>query len=192
MKRSDATLAIAGTRLRLEASGAAAAAGLCALVAYLQRFDDRYEHLAGALLFIAACAGASALALHSRRHRELALCEAAAPLYGRELARARALVPCAIATLGAACYWSVSALYAPPAPGDVAITLVFGYAAAMFGLCAGTARRRARFAFLAGACSVCGAGFALSVYPLAAAAVAALAIFAALRQYGETLTRSPV
>jgi hypothetical protein len=160
---------------------------MSAFVAYLQRYDDRYAHLAGAIGFCVLAAVMGTLLIHARRHRELLLSEAAAPLFGRELARARALVPCAMATCAAAAYWALSAFYARPAASDVVLTLTCGYAAGMLAL-PGAISRSAAAPFF-GVIALCGMTFALAGYPAAAIAIAAVAAYVALRQYGEALTR---
>lgn len=187
MKRSAATLAVALTRLHRDAALAYAAALTCALLAYLQRNDDRFVHLAGALVFCSIAGAGSALMLHARRHRELALCEEAAPLYGRELARARALVPAVVAGCGALAYWIVSALYRPFDAAFFALTIAASFAAAAAALCAGIERGAKRAIFLAMAAAAAFLCFTLCGIPAAGIAVAGAAAYAALRHYGEVI-----
>ena len=62
------------------------------------------------------------------RFADLDLCEESAPLFGRELARAKALVPCAIAVIAAAAYCATASL---AGWRDIPITLAYTIAAAV-------------------------------------------------------------
>jgi hypothetical protein len=125
------------------------------------------------------------------RFRELELCEQSAPLYGRELARATALVPCIIVLLALAAYWLVSALYAPAPDAGIVLSVFAVCAATLVALCAGVRSGAARALYVIMACSVPALAFVLAVFSSSAVALlpCAVAGFIALRQYGEALAR---
>jgi hypothetical protein len=192
MKRGAATIAIVTTRLRKEQRVLLLAAAACALLAYLQRYDDAAARLAGCLVF--GTLNGVAIALLQRgagRFRELELCEQSAPLYGRELARATALVPCIIVLLALAAYWLVSALYAPAPDAGIVLSVFAVCAATLVALCAGVRSGAARALYVIMACSVPALAFVLAVFSSSAVALlpCAVAGFIALRQYGEALAR---
>ncbi len=190
MRRGAATIAIVSTRLSKERRVLLLAACTCALLAYLQRYDDGPARLAGCLVFGTLVGVAVALLQRGAgRFRELELCEQSAPLYGRELARATALVPSIIVTLALAAYWLVSSLYVRPELSTVAVTAFAVYAGTLVALCAGVRTGAPRIVYLVMACAVPALAFALT---FASAALLPLAIcaligFIALRQYGEAL-----
>lgn len=190
MKRGAATAAIVTTRLSKERRVLVFAAAACAMLAYLQRYDDTPARLAGCLVFGTLLGVAVALLQRGAgRFRELELCEQSAPLYGRELARATALVPCIIVTFALAAYWIVSSLYARPDASTVALTAFAVYAGTLVALSAGVRTGAARVLYVAMACAVPALSFLLAVtapaiLPLA---ICALIGFLALRQYGEAL-----
>jgi hypothetical protein len=192
MRRGAATIAIVTTRLAKERSVLLLSAAACALLAYLQRYDDAAARLAGCLVFGALAGIAVALLQRGAgRFRELELCEQSAPLYGRELARATALVPCIIVTIALAAYWGVSAVYARPEAPTLALTALAVYAGTLVALCAGVRTGAARLLYLFMACAVPALAFALTlVWPATLPmAVCAVIGFIALRQYGEALAR---
>lgn len=192
MKRGAATIAIVATRLSKERRVLALAAAACAMLAYLQRYDDASARLAGCLVFGSLIGVAVAtLQRGAGRFRELELCEQSAPLFGRELARATALVPCIIVTVALAAYWCVSAAYARPGLLEIAITAFAVYAGTLVALCAGVRTGAARVLYLAMACAVPAISFALliAVPALVPIALCTLIGFVALRQYGEALAR---
>jgi hypothetical protein len=192
MRRGAATIAIVTTRLAKERSVLLLSVAACALLAYLQRYDDADARLAGCLVFGSLAGIAVALLQRGAgRFRELELCEQSAPLYGRELARATALVPCIIVTVALAAYWGVSALYARPDTLAIGITALAVYGGTLVALCAGVRIGAARVLYVAMACAVPALAFALTLalpatVPLA---LCALTGFIALRQYGEALAR---
>lgn len=192
MKHGAATIAIVITRLSKERRVLALAAAACAMLAYLQRYDDASARLAGCLVF-GTLIGVAVAALQrgARRFRELELCEQSAPLFGRELARATALVPCIIVTVALAAYWFVSAAYARPQPFAIALSAFAVYAGTLVALSAGVRTGAARALYLAMACAVpaISFGLAIAVPALAPLALCALIGFVALRQYGEALAR---
>lgn len=192
MTRGAATIAIVRTRLFKERRVLLLAAAACALLAYLQRYDDASARLAGCLVFGTLIGVAVALLQRgSGRFRELELCEQSAPLFGRELARATALAPCIIATLALAAYWAVSAVYAPLQALPVALTALAVYAGTLVALSAGVRTGAARALYIAMACAVPALSFALTLVApgIFALALCALIGFIALRQYGEALAR---
>lgn len=185
-------MAIVTTRLAKERSVLLLATSACVLLAYLQRYDDAPARLAGCLVFGTLIG--IALSLFQRgagRFSELELCEQSAPLYGRELARATALVPCIILTIALAAYWSISSLYAPPQAGQVLLSAFAVYAGTLVALGGGLREGAARLLYLTIACAVPALAFALSMTTAAAVPIAAcmLAALVALRQYGEALAR---
>ena len=189
--RSGATIAIVGVRLRKEARILAVAAAACALLAFLQRFDDAPARIAGSLVFGTLFGVASALLQRGAgRYRELELCEQSAPLYGRELARATALVPCAIVTAALAGYWIVASIYQAPAATAIALTLCASYAATLTAMSATVRAGSARVLYVAIACGISAIAFELLRWPPAVALTFCVAAgFIALRQYGEALAR---
>ncbi|HKU69112.1 MAG TPA: hypothetical protein VJP85_15175 [Candidatus Baltobacteraceae bacterium] len=192
MKRGAATIAIVTTRLAKERRVLALSAAACALLAYLQRYDDAPARLAGCLVFGALIGIAAALLQRGAgRFRELELCEQSAPLYGRELARATAIVPCIIVSAALAAYWIVSTLYARPDAAAIALSIFAVYAGTLVALCAGVRSGAARLLYVAMACAVPALAFALEFTSSALLALAACALagFIALRQYGEALAR---
>ncbi len=190
MLRGAATIAIVTTRMRKEIRSAVLAAAACALLAYLQRYDDAAARLAGALVFGTLTAVViSLLQRGCGRYRELELCEQSAPLYGRELARATALVPCIVVNTALAAYWSVTAFYARPQATAVALSVCACNAAALVAMSATVRSGSARVLYAALACSLPAAAFALAAWPAAALFFCSLSGFIALRQYGEALAR---
>lgn len=192
MTRGAATIAIVTTRLAKEWRVLVLCAAACAVLAYFQRYDDTAARLAGCLVFGTLAGIAVALLQRGSGYfRELELCEQSAPLYGRELARATALVPCIIVSAALAAYWLAGALYAPPRPLIVALTIVAVSTGTLVALSAGVRTGIARVLYIALACAVPALTFALAVTRQAplALALCAGAGFIALRQYGEALAR---
>lgn len=192
MMRGAATIAIVSTRLSKERRVLLLAAAACALLAYLQRYDDAPARLAGPLVFGTLIGVAVALLQRGAgRFRELELCEQSAPLYGRELARATALVPFIIVSVALAAYWLVSSLYARPGMGAIAVTALAVYAATLVALCAGVRTGMPRLFYVLMACAVPAVAFALTFASAAflPLSLCALIGFIALRQYGEALAR---
>jgi hypothetical protein len=192
MKRGAATVAIVTTRLSKERRVLLLAVATCAVLAYLQRYDDAWARLAGCLVFGTLIGIAIALLQRGAgRFRELELCEQSAPLFGRELARATAIVPSLIVTFALSAYWVVSSVYARPDLPTVALTFAAVYAGTLVALCAGVRSGAARILYVAMACAVPGLAFLFAVAMPGALSVAlcASAGFIALRQYGEALAR---
>jgi hypothetical protein len=142
------------------------------------------------------------------RFRDLEFCEQSAPIYGRDLARATALVPCVVVTLAALVYWAaqfVTGLAAPPAFFVLVIAAV--NATTLVTLSATLRRGFARYLYIVLGASVGLISFFLATYAdalrfqpvenhypdvlgIAGALTFCIFIgFVALRQYGETLAR---
>ena len=192
MSRGAATVAIVKTRLAKERNVMLLAASAFTLLAYLQRYDDAPARLAGCLVFGTLIGIAlSLLQRGAGRFPELELCEQSAPLYGRELARATAIVPCIIVTVALGAYWCVSSAYAPPSAGSLLLSAAAVYAGTLVALGGGVREGAARLLYVAMACAVPAAAFVLSMMAVAAVPIAAcgLIAFVALRQYGEALAR---
>jgi len=141
--------------------------------------------------------------------RELELCEQSAPLYGRELARATALVPIVIATIAALVYWGAqmaSGFAAPPTFFILALAAV--EASTLVALSATLRRGPTRLFYVLLALMTTTIAYMLAVYvdtigpiprglghyPDALGVTVellfcALVGFLALRQYGEALAR---
>jgi hypothetical protein len=189
--RSAATIAIVRTRLRMESRTLALAICACGLLAYLQRFDDAAAQLAGSLLFGTLTGIAVALLQRGAgRARELELCEQAAPLYGRELARATALVPCVVVAAALAAYWLITSAYTELSPGPVSLTVLASCAAAVTAMSATVRAGLPRLLYIAIAGGISAIAFALTRLPIAIPlGFCIVCAFVALRQYGEALAR---
>jgi hypothetical protein len=120
-------------------------------------------------------------------------CEQSAPLFGRELARAKAVVPCIGAVLATIVYAAAAVVRGSP---DAAFTLPVAFAAVVAGtlIALSAAIRlgsaRALYVLLALAASAIAYLLAIVAHSLIAEWVfCAVVAFSALRQYGETLAR---
>jgi hypothetical protein len=127
------------------------------------------------------------------RHPHLDRCEQSAPLFGRELARAKAVVPCLAGLIATIAYALVQVGRGSPDAG--ATLLVVSPAAVASALVALSATVRlgwTRVLYILLACATSAAAYALAVSQrlvLAEIVFCAIVAFAALRQYGETLAR---
>jgi hypothetical protein len=127
------------------------------------------------------------------RHFHLDRCEAGAPLFGRELARAKALVPCVAVLFATVLY--AGAQFARGSQGGPLTLLVVTPAvvAATLVTLSATMRggwKRALYVLLASATALAAYALASVAGNIAAElALCALVAFYALRQYGETLAR---
>lgn len=189
--RGSASIAIVTTRLRKEARIILLSVAACALLAYLQRYDDPIAQFAGCLVF-GTLTGITAAVIQrgAGRFREIELCEQSAPLYGRELARATALVPCIIVTMALAAYWIVAESLSRTPIAYVAMCVPAVYASTLIALCATVRRGAARLLYISVACAVSAVAFVLALHvPPFGVLACALAGFIALRQYGEALAR---
>lgn len=148
---------------------------------------------AGPIMFCSFLAILMALAQSPGSYPHLDRCEQSAPLFGRELARAKALVPCIAAALATLAY--AAAAFVGGAP-DALRTLTMALAAVIVTtlialsatLRVGSSRALyVLLAALAGAIAYALAVVAHSL--LAELGFCTLASFFALRQYGEALAR---
>jgi hypothetical protein len=180
--------AIAMTRLMAERRTVAYAFVAAVVVAFVQP-----SGLAAPLFFCGLLGVAVALTQGPGRHRHLDLCEESAPLYGRELARAKALAPVAVAMLVSLAYWGSQWLAGFPAPPlSFALALAAVIACTMVALSATLRAGSARLLYLALACATAAIAFTLAFYAHSAIAevlFCALVALVALRQYGESLAR---
>lgn len=127
------------------------------------------------------------------RHRHLDRCEQSAPLFGRELARAKALVPCIAATLATLLFAITQfARNAPDAPTTLLVVPPAVIACALTALSATTRRAATRALYVLLAFATSAGAYAIAVIAHSYAAELAFCVivaFLALRQYGETLAR---
>lgn len=146
-------------------------------------------------LFVCSAMGIiAALEQTPGRHEHLDRCEQSAPLFGRQLARAKALVPCTATLAAVATYTVVGSVRELHAAGVVGfVAAVAAITTTLVALSASLRTGWARALYIIEACMVCVAAYAL--YTLVPYGVAAetlfcvIAAFIALRQYGETLAR---
>jgi hypothetical protein len=147
----------------------------------------------GAVLFCTLLGVSLALAQTPGLHPHLDRCEQGAPLFGRELARAKALVPCAAVAVAVLLY-TVGQIVrgAPDAALTFAVALAAVVTATLIALSA-TVRRgaaRALYVVLAAAASAGAYGLAVAAHSvLGELAFCVVVAFLAVRQYGETLAR---
>lgn len=145
-------------------------------------------------LFLCSLLGiALALAQSPGLHRHLDRCEQSAPLFGRELARAKAFVPCVAAAFAVAAFAIAEALRGSAGlPVTVLVALAALVPATLTALCATIRRGASRVLYVALAAAACGVAYVLvsvahSIY--AELAFCAIVAFLGLRQYGEALAR---
>ena len=212
------------TRLRKEARTLAYVCAASAVVGFLQPHgvsnqSDPFQSdiatrtvwIAGPIFFGTLLGIAIALVQRGTgRLREIELIEQSAPLYGRELARATAIVPCVIVAVGLLVYWLaqyVTGFAAPPAFFGLCLAAVV--ASTLVALSATLRSGPSRYLYIAFACAVSAISYVLILYADTLAAHPAASVghysdalgaltelafctiiaFAALRQYGEALAR---
>ncbi|MBV9233170.1 MAG: hypothetical protein JO030_03945 [Candidatus Eremiobacteraeota bacterium] len=149
--------------------------------------------LVGPLAFCCLAGIASAMAQSPGRHPHLDLCEQSAPLFGRELARAKAFAPCVAAVCTAVAYLGAAQTrggIGTPFAAPVVLSPVI--LCTLVALCAAIRTGVPRllylgFAIAAGAAAYSLAALAHSVW--GELLFCALAAFFAVRQYGEALAR---
>ncbi|MGR4064431.1 MAG: hypothetical protein ACLQPV_03175 [Vulcanimicrobiaceae bacterium] len=184
-------LAIASARLRADRKAffyACAAAGIAGFV-------QRGARLEGPLFFCSLLGIIVALIQGPGRHRYLDLCEQSAPLFGRQLARGKALAPCVAVALACLAYGAgiwIGDASLPFAP--FAIALAGSLATTLVALSATIREGSARALYVAFAAATSGLAFASATrLPHWATAISLVfcvaAGFVALRQYGEALAR---
>lgn len=149
--------------------------------------------LAGPVLFCSLLGIVLALSQSPGVHPHLDRCEQSAPLFGRELARGKALVPCIAAALTVLVYMTGQLLGGAPIPPLTLLIALGSTVAGTLVALSATMRRgvlRALYVLLAAATSL--VAFALVEVGRSvpgALAFCAIVAFLALRQYGETLAR---
>jgi hypothetical protein len=151
------------------------------------------EGAVGPVVFCSLLGIAIALAQIPGRAEHLDRCEQSAPLFGRELARAKALAPCIGAAFAAVIYAAASL---GRGSHDALLILVVTLGAVTCGTLvalSATIRRswaRALYILLAAAASAIAYVLAIVAHQIIAeVAFCALVAFAAIRQYGESLAR---
>jgi hypothetical protein len=186
----QALRAIVGARLRAERRTLVFACASAAIVGYFATHS-----LAAPMLFCSTIGIAIALLQGPGRHPYLDTSEGSAPLFGRELARAKALAPLISATIATFVYWvaQVAGGFAVPAL-FLALSLACVLAATLVALNATTrsGADRALYIALAGATVVIAFLIAKSGGATGAATELLFCVlvgFIALRQYGESLAR---
>jgi len=145
-------------------------------------------------LFLCSLLGiAIALAQSPGLHPHLDWCEQSAPLFGRHLARAKALVPCLAASLAVLVFACGEALRAAPnVTPTLAVALVAVVATTLTALSATIRRGWSRVLYIGLAALISGAAFALVTTAHSVAAeigFCVLVAFVAVRQFGEALGR---
>lgn len=181
-----AFVAIVAARLLAQRRPIVYACAAALLAGFVQPRDD-----AAPVLFCGLIGIVFALIQSPGRTRHLDLCEQSAPLFGRELARARALVPCIVATLTTVLYCTAQLTRGR---ADIGLLFVIVESAVIAGtltaLSATIRAGAARALYVLFACVVIAAAYALALHLLAAElAFCAVVSFFALRQYGEALAR---
>ena len=208
--------AIVGARLRVERRSLAFACASAAIVGFVQPHGvaaitdpltadvaTRSVWLAGPMFFCSTIGIAIALSQGPGRHAFLDTSERSAPLFGRELARAKALTPVLSATLAAIVYWAaqfLSGFAAPPTFFILALACVI--ASTLVALNATVRTGLARLTALGLAAATIVVAYLLAVYADAYSTksgdavgvateliVCGVIAFVALRQYGESLAR---
>ncbi|HTZ54419.1 MAG TPA: hypothetical protein VMB20_05100 [Candidatus Acidoferrum sp.] len=187
---AQAMRAIVGARLRAERRTLVFACASAAIVGY---FATR--SLAGPMFFCSTIGIAVALLQGPGRHAYLDTTERSAPLFGRELARAKALAPVISATIATLVYWSAQLVSGFAAPAIfLALSLACVLAATLVTLNATTRNGAGRALAVAFAGATVIVAFLLAKSGDAIGAATSLAFcvlvgFVALRQYGESLAR---
>jgi hypothetical protein len=127
---AQALRAIVGARLRAERRTLAFACASAAIVGYFAT-----PSLAGPMFFCSTIGIAIALLQGPGRHTYLDTNERSAPLFGRELARAKALAPLISATIATLVYWAAQFAGGAGAPlPSVILTLTCVLAATLVAL----------------------------------------------------------
>lgn len=176
---------------------------------FAQEIATRAAWIAGPMLFGTILAIIVAVVQRNvGRFRDVELCEQSAPLYGRNLARATALVPCIVVTLAALAFWAAQFATGLAAPPAFFLTVLAAVNVTTLVTLSATLRRGfARYLYVvlgAGVGAIC---FFLSTYAdalrfrpvenhypdlfgiLSTLGFCAFIGFIALRQYGESLAR---
>lgn len=213
----QALAAIVTSRMRSSRRATAFGCATAAIVGFIQPHGvatitdpltadlaTRSVWLAGPVLFCSAVGIALALVQGPGRHPYLDISERGAPLFGRELARAKAIAPVLDAMLAAFVYWLAQFLTGFAAPPAFFVLAVASVIASTIVTLNATLRRGApRLLYIGLAFSTSIVAYALAVYADAYTTRAGDAIgvatellfcglvsYVALRQYGEALARS--
>lgn len=208
--------AVVRARLRADRRAIAFACATAAIVGFIQPHGiatvtdpldadlaTRSVWLAGPMFFCSTIGVALAMLQGPGRHAYLDTTERSAPLFGRELARAKAVAPLVASTLTALAYWAaqyLSGFAAPPTFFGLALACVIASTLVALNTTVRSGAARAVPIALAGATIV--VAYVLSVYADGystkrgdAVGVAtelcfcAITGYFALREYGESLAR---
>ncbi|MBV8373521.1 MAG: hypothetical protein JOY69_09690 [Candidatus Eremiobacteraeota bacterium] len=183
-----ATFAIVDSRVRAEHRTVAYACAAAAVVGFVAPHG-----LPGPVFFCSLLGIVIALVQGPGRFPHLDLCEQSAPLFGRQVARAKALVPCVIATLAMLAYVAAASVAGLRNSATVlAVTLAATVPSTLTALSATIRKGPSRLLYVVMAAGVSAIAFALAAIAGSvpgALGFAVLASFLALRQYGETLAR---
>ncbi|HET9030496.1 MAG TPA: hypothetical protein VFN49_09980 [Candidatus Aquilonibacter sp.] len=209
--------AIVGGRLRSNRRTIAFACATAAIVGFIQPHGvatitdpltadlaTRSVWLAGPVFFCSTIGIALALLQGPGRYPFLDISERSAPLFGRELARAKAVTPVLIAALAALVYWLAQFLTGFAAPPAFFVLALASVIATTLVALNGTLRKRtSRLLYIALAFATSAIAYVFAVYADAFTTRAgdavgvgtelifcALVAYVALRQYGEALARS--
>jgi hypothetical protein len=180
--------AIVGERLRAERRTLVFACAGAAIVGYFAT-----PTLAGPMFFCSTIGIAIALLQGPGRHAYLDTSERSAPLFGRELARAKALAPLVSATVATLVYWLAHfATESVASPVFVVLTVACVLASTLVALNATTRSGFARAAALVSAVATIIVAFVLArsggaIGVATELLFCAVVSFVALRQYGESL-----
>jgi hypothetical protein len=182
-----ASIAIVAARLLVErrmilyACALAAVAGLA-----------RPHELAVTVFFCSALGIVAALLQTPGRYPDLDLCEQSAPLFGRQLARAKGVAPAIVAILVTLAYFAPQFARSPNATAAFFIAAAASIASTAVALCATLREGTPRALYVAFACAASAGAFLIVAIGTSFAgelAYCALVTFLALRQYGEALAR---
>jgi hypothetical protein len=180
--------AIVEARVHAERRTLIYACAAAAVVGFIQP-----RGLAAPIFFSSVIGIVVALVQGPGRYPHLDLCEQSAPLFGRELARAKALVPCIVAALATATYCAAALVGGgSEIPATFLIALAAVIPSTLTALSATIRSGSSRLLYVALACAISAIAFVLAVLAGSVPAelgFAALVSFFALRQYGEALAR---
>jgi hypothetical protein len=180
--------AIVEARVHAERRTLIYACAAAAVVGFIQP-----RGLAAPIFFSSVIGIVVALVQGPGRYPHLDLCEQSAPLFGRELARAKALVPCIVATLATATFCAAAFVGGgSDIPAAFLIALAAVIPSTLTALSATIRSGSSRLLYVALACAISVVAFLLAVLAgslPAELAFAAFVSFFALRQYGEALAR---
>ena len=185
-----ATFAIVEARLRAERRTIVYVAAAAAVVGFVAPHG-----LAGPVFFCSLLGIVVALVQSPGRFPHLDLSEQGAPLFGRQLARAKALVPCVVAALATLAYVAAAGIAGlREIPATFAIALAAVVPSTLTALSATIRSGPSRMLYVVMACVPAQRHCVLALDGIARSipgelGFAVLASFLALRQYGEALAR---